>query len=449
MSPQPDILIERARQRARSHGQSQVCPAHVAEVLVQELGQVAPMIEEKIAELLAAVPRDYQTVSVHESLRSFVRSHWHQDALTMIGQLLHIEVSVPEQRDESQSNPDQSELPFTSPTPTDNVAPEIVAGADSPAPHTRVHYATLTEKLKARVRGQDEAVEHVVARLAVFQRQLDARPERPDGVFLFAGPTGVGKTELAKSIAEFVFADPAALLRIDMSEYTHPSDVTRLVGPGPGFLGHDEPSSWLTSRVIKQPRCVLLLDEVEKAHPTVWNTFLQIFDAGRLTDGRGKVADFSQIVIIMTTNVGAEVYADKAPIGLLESATPATETSQVLRELKQVFRPELLNRIDEIVLFKPLTQEIVRAIARMHVEDALQRLQRSGYGINGAEDLPDFIAAVGYDRQYGARPILRAIDEHVMAPLAILDPGTYSAKVDGRSLVWIPLASNSTVSECP
>ena len=436
MTANPEILIERARQAAKRHGHSQVTAAHIAEVIAQDVPERPPYLTARIEKLLGAQVRDYGTVTVPIALKTLVRTRWKSDPLAMLTDLLHIDVPVPAPRPAPNADGDAPQLPFADAEASDNVPPAVEGEAAISAPHMRMDYPALAARLKQRVRGQEEAIEHVVARLAVFQRQLDARPERPDGVFLFAGPTGVGKTELAKSIAELIFGDAEALLRIDMSEYTHPAEVSRLIGPGPGYVGHDEPSSWLTSRIIKQPNCVLLLDEVEKAHPTVWNTFLQIFDAGRLTDGRGRVADFSRVVIIMTTNVGADVYANKAPIGLVNNDTGATEESQVMRELQHVFRPELMNRIDEIILFRPLSHEIVLDIARMHVDGALQRLSRSGYQVANPEVLAEFIARVGYDRQYGARPILRAIDEHMMAPLAILEPGPYAVREHGAHLQW-------------
>ena len=183
---------------------------------------------------------------------------------------------------------------------------------DSQIEDSRLDVPAMIAALQLRVIGQDSAVENVVRRLAVTRAGLDLRPERPDGVFLFVGPSGVGKTEFALALAQELFGSDDALIRLDMSEYSDSSAATRLVGPPPGYVGHDNPSAWLTTRMAKTSAKVLLLDEVEKADPSVWNVFLQVFDAGRLTDCKGVVASFSSTIVIMTSNIGAQAFTKNA-----------------------------------------------------------------------------------------------------------------------------------------
>ena len=298
----------------------------------------------------------------------------------------------------------------------------------------------IMSQLKATVQGQDHAVDAVVNRLAVFVRELDVRPERPNGVFLFAGPTGVGKTELAKNLERALYGSEENLIRIDMSEYYHPAEISRLVGSAPGYVGYDQPESWITTRIKKKPHAVLLLDEVEKAHPSIWNTFLQVFDAGVLTDGRGVTASFKDIVVVLTTNIGAEKFESKNPIGLVHHENTDSEESAVRTEIKNWFRPELINRLDEIVVFKPLSQDVIRKIANIQIESAAARLKASGYSFTIGEDLIEFISVKGFDRQYGARPLLRAVESHVLAPLAVQAPGNFKYHIDTESINWLKIA---------
>lgn len=308
---------------------------------------------------------------------------------------------------------------------------------EPPAITINTDFDEINSQLKRAVQGQDHAIDAVVNRLAVFVRELDVRPERPNGVFLFAGPTGVGKTELARNLARTLYGDEENLIRIDMSEYYHPAEIGRLIGSAPGYVGYDQPDSWITTRISKKPHAVLLLDEVEKAHPIVWNTFLQIFDAGVLTDGRGVTASFKDIVIVLTTNIGAEKFESKNPIGLVHQENTSSEETAVRSEIRNWFRPELINRLDEIVVFKPLTAEIIRKIASNQIESAATRLKASGYHFEIGEDLIDFIATNGFDRQYGARPLLRAVESHMLAPLAVQVPGTFKYQIENNaSIKW-------------
>lgn len=273
----------------------------------------------------------------------------------------------------------------------------------------------LRDVLRGRVRGQDHVIESVVDRLAITRQGLDLRPHRPNGVFLFAGPTGVGKTELATQIAIAEYGGSDHLIRLDMSEYAEREfGVARLVGSAPGYAGHSEPSSWLTTRVRANPRSVILLDEIEKADPGVWSTFLQVFDSGRLTDGRGTTADFSETIVIMTSNLGArEASAVPAGFGdrLHEGAT------RQLSVIKAALSPELLNRIDEVILFDPLSMEAIEDIAESELAALVGRISSSGWNVEYDPDVPRWLAETGYDAAFGARHLQRNIEREFLGLL--------------------------------
>ncbi len=303
----------------------------------------------------------------------------------------------------------------------------------------RVDPAAMAKALNEQIVGQEAAVQAVSARLAITVAQLDLNPHRPDGVFLFAGPTGVGKTALAIAMADALFGSPDALVRIDMSELHDDFTTSKLVGSPPGYVGHDNPEGWLTTKIRQTPRCVLLLDEIEKADPQVWNTFLQVFDAGRLTDMRGTTADFREVVVVMTTNLGAEVFSSTGSVGFVENATSAVADISSVREvLRRTMRPELLNRIDEILVFSPLTAEAVAAITRIRTDAALQTLRSRGYAVEAPPELYAVIERVGFSKEYGAREVLRTVERLVLQPLAALAVGSYRPVVEGDAVRWEP-----------
>ncbi len=278
----------------------------------------------------------------------------------------------------------------------------------------------LEERLHARVIGQDEAVS-AVSRAVRRARAGFKDKNRPVGSFLFLGPTGVGKTELAKALAAELFGDERAMLRFDMSEYMEKHTTARLIGAPPGYVGYDE-GGQLTDAVRRKPYCVVLLDEIEKAHPDVFNLLLQIMEDGRLTDGQGRTVDFRNAVIIMTSNAGAQRLSTTKPLGFAASAKEeiANRKEQVLAEIKHVFRPEFLNRVDELLVFNPLARKELEQIAENMLRELNERMAANGLSIELAPSACELLLAEGSDSKYGARPLRRALRKLVEDPVSDL-----------------------------
>lgn len=272
----------------------------------------------------------------------------------------------------------------------------------------------LEAELHERVIGQDEAVSTVARAIRRAYSGLKS-PKRPIGSFLFLGPTGVGKTELAKTLADVMFGSEDNMIRVDMSEYMEKHSVSRLVGSPPGYVGYDE-AGQLTEQVRQKPYSVILLDEVEKAHPDVFNMLLQVFDDGRLTDGKGRVVDFRNTIIIMTSNLGATALRDDKSVGF--GAVDVSDNydamkARILEEVKQAFRPEFINRIDEIVVFHPLDQKQIREIVKLQAQEIIDRLHDLEIEARVTDTAVDIIADAGFDPDMGARPIRRAIQKQI------------------------------------
>jgi ATP-dependent Clp protease ATP-binding subunit ClpC len=276
----------------------------------------------------------------------------------------------------------------------------------------------MEERLHRRVIGQDEAVVAVSDAVRRSRAGLQAR-RRPTAVFLFLGPTGVGKTELAKALAEVVFGDEDAMLRFDMSEYMERHTVARLIGAPPGYVGYDE-GGQLTERVRRKPYSVILLDEIEKAHPDVYNVLLQVFDDGRLTDGRGRVVDFSNTLIIATSNLGADVIAGqtRSGVGFLSEAGPVSLQGGVMNVLRQHFRPEFINRIDDIILFRSLGRDETRHIVSLQLESVSRLASSQDIELVFDDSIIEHLAEEGYRPEFGARELRRQIQQQVENPLA-------------------------------
>ena len=283
----------------------------------------------------------------------------------------------------------------------------------------------MEDELHKRVVGQNMAIEAVADAVRRSRAGLQ-NEKRPIGSFLFMGTTGVGKTELAKALAEFLFNDENMMTRIDMSEYQERHSVSRLVGAPPGYVGYDE-GGQLTEAVRRKPYSVVLLDEIEKAHPDVFNTLLQVLDDGRLTDNKGRTVDFKNTILIMTSNVGADIiqtFMEHLPLEGEERQNMLSECrNEVLEVLKRTVRPEFLNRIDEVIMFEPLSQTDIREILRMQIRDLQSKLSENGVTIEFTPEFEDYMSTKGYEPAYGARPIKRLMQKELINILAksILD----------------------------
>ncbi len=283
----------------------------------------------------------------------------------------------------------------------------------------------MENELHKRVVGQNMAIEAVADAVRRSRAGLQ-NEKRPIGSFLFMGTTGVGKTELAKALAEFLFNDENMMTRIDMSEYQERHTVSRLVGAPPGYVGYDE-GGQLTEAVRRKPYSVVLLDEIEKAHPDVFNTLLQVLDDGRLTDNKGRTVDFKNTILIMTSNVGADIiqgYMERLPLEPEGREEMLAECrNEVMEVLKRTVRPEFLNRIDEVIMFEPLSQTDIREILRMQIRDLQNRLGENGVTVEFTEGFEDYMSTKGYEPAYGARPIKRLMQKELINFLAksILD----------------------------
>ena len=278
----------------------------------------------------------------------------------------------------------------------------------------------MEERLHDRIIGQDDAV-HAIADAIRRSRAGLKNPRRPIGSFIFLGSSGVGKTELAKALAEFMFDDEDALVRVDMSEYREQHTVSRLFGAPPGYVGYEE-GGQLTEAVRRRPYRVVLFDEIEKAHPDVWNALLQILDDGRLTDGQGRVVDFRNTVLIMTSNLGTEFVKKSGSLGFLRHGEGEVEDDnrdKIERALKATFRPEFLNRVDEIITFKPLSIPDVERIVDLQMKEIQSRLAEYGIRVQLTEPARAWLAREGFDTAFGARPLRRALQKYIESPLSV------------------------------
>ena len=315
----------------------------------------------------------------------------------------------------------------------------------------------MEERLHERIIGQDEAI-HAISDAIRRARSGLKDPRRPIGSFIFIGPSGVGKTELAKALAEFMFDDEEALVRLDMSEYREQHTASRLFGAPPGYIGYEE-GGQLTEAIRRRPYRVVLFDEIEKAHPEVWNALLQILDDGRLTDGQGRVVNFRNTVLIMTSNLGTEYVRKSGSLGFLQRSGDDAEREEhekIEKALKSTFRPEFLNRIDEIITFSPLSIEQMGEIVDLQMREVRERLSEHGMEINLTDDARNWLADVGYDPAFGARPLQRALQKHIESPLSVkILAGEFSegkivhieVSEDGEELIFIPKKDTASASK--
>ncbi len=282
----------------------------------------------------------------------------------------------------------------------------------------RTKLVRMEDRLHQRVIGQDEAVVAVSNAIRRSRAGLQDQ-DRPIGSFIFMGTTGVGKTELARALAEFLFDDEKAMVRIDMSEYMEKFSVSRLIGAPPGYVGYEE-GGQLTEAVRRHPYSVVLLDEIEKAHPEVYNLLLQVLDEGRLTDSKGHVVNFRNTIVIMTSNLGSHLIQERLATITAETrdAVMSELRVQLLELLRKQLPPEFLNRIDDIIVFKPLTEGEIRLIVDIQIERVGRMLRANNIAMEVTEEAKDWIARLGYDIVYGARPLRRVIQRHIINPLS-------------------------------
>jgi ATP-dependent Clp protease ATP-binding subunit ClpB len=300
----------------------------------------------------------------------------------------------------------------------------------------------LEDELHTRVIGQDEAVNSISNAIRRSRAGLQD-PKKPIGSFIFLGTTGVGKTELAKALASYLFNQEKSMVRIDMSEYQEKHTVSRLIGAPPGYVGYDE-GGQLTEAVRRKPYSVVLLDEIEKAHPDVFNILLQVLDVVRLTDNKGRTADFRNTIIIMTSNIGSHLIQKNFDdmVEGNEEAVYAKSQTEVFEELKRTIRPEFLNRIDDIIMFSPLNRENIRQIATLQLESIKERALDAGVELTVTEEALDWLGQLGYDPQFGARPLKRVLQRKILNELSkqILSGNVKDGKVKldckGKELIW-------------
>jgi len=304
----------------------------------------------------------------------------------------------------------------------------------------------LEDLLKLKIIGQDEAIAKVSDIIRLTKSSLDLKPVRPDGVFLFIGPTGVGKTELARVLAEILFDDETKMIRLDMSEYMEPHSVSKIIGSPPGYIGSDQEGG-LTGKVRTEPYSIILLDEVEKAHPDVLNIFLQVFEDGMLTDSQGRTVYFSNCTIIMTSNIGASAaFTRSREIGFSESPGEIDfrKTEKILREaVKKHFTPEFINRIDEVIYFKPLDRSAIKKIAAMKLDEIKRRFKDEQKEIVIDDKVLNLISEKGYNPEYGARFLNRTIEAMVLKPLS---KTVLSRREEKSFAVWVDPAGEIQIS---
>jgi ATP-dependent Clp protease ATP-binding subunit ClpA len=292
-------------------------------------------------------------------------------------------------------------------------------------------FKTMEEEIKKKIIGQNEAVNVVCDRVKLFMTGLHEE-NRPLGVLFFSGPTGVGKTELARVVSSYLFGSDSHFYRYDMSEYSQPHEVSRLVGAPPGYVGFEEEGQ-LTGKIRRDPYCVLLLDEVEKAHPRIFDVFLQVFDAGRLTDGRGNTVDFRNTLIIMTSNIGPELWDEERSLGFRQIESQSTGRAAGLKErmitlLKEKFSAEFVNRIDEVVVFRFLDKDDIKTVTRLIVKEWSEKSMKLGVNLEVSDALLEHLCETGYSRQFGVRNMKRIVENTLIIPLSrnVLE-GTFSS----------------------
>ncbi len=397
-------------------------------------------ILEKIKELTAEI--DKLKIEAEQAER---QTDWGRAAEIRYGKMREVQLKIDELQKELENIPSEKRL-LKDYIDSEDIAEVVSKWTGIPVSKMleseREKLLRLEEELHRRVVGQDEAI-HAVSNAIRRNRAGLQDPNRPIGSFIFLGPTGVGKTELAKALAEFLFDDEKAMIRIDMSEYQERHSVSRLIGAPPGYVGYDE-GGQLTEAVRRRPYSVILLDEIEKAHPDVFNILLQVLDDGRLTDNKGRTVNFKNTIIIMTSNMGAQLILDR--LENLSEQEMEKETDRLREELLQLLkkslRPEFLNRVDDIIMFRPLTRTQIKEIVQIQLEGIKKRLLERGIEFSYTERAVKLLGELGYDPQFGARPLKRVIQNKVLDRLAM---EILSGKISKESIIEVDAENGEIV----
>ena len=392
--------------------------------LLDEAGARTHLLEVKVPALIKKLEQEAENAK--EKKKKAVEQQDYEIAATMRDEQISLEAKVSEELQKWESTLKTKKRKVTQ----DDIAETVSIATGIPVTRLGADDMKMIKQMgdyiKESIIGQDKAV-GALAKVIKRSRTGVATEKKPTGSFMFLGPTGVGKTETVKALAEYMFGDTDAMIRIDMSEYQEKYNVSRLIGAPPGYVGHED-GGQLTEAVRRKPYSVVLFDEVEKAHPDIFNTLLQVLDEGRLTDSTGRVVDFTNTIIVLTSNVGARKLADFGTgIGFSTSSSMLEEQAKmdgiIKKELKNKFSPEFLNRLDDIIVFDQLNTEHVLAIVDIELNKFIERMSLQGYTFKFSKPTKEFLAKEGYDPAYGARPIKRAIQRYVEDAVAdaILD----------------------------
>ncbi len=385
--------------------------------IVCEMMDLPKKVEPDSVEEIQAKKQEIETLR-QEAAEAERAGDYERVAEIRYGRIVDAETAISASKDELASMQSGEAMIREEVNPTD-IADVVARWTGIPVARMlqseREKLLNLEEQLHRRVVGQEEAIEAVADAVRRSRAGLQD-PKRPIGSFIFLGTTGVGKTELAKALAEFLFDDEGLMTRIDMSEYQERHAVSRLVGAPPGYVGYDE-GGQLTEAIRRKPYSVVLLDEIEKAHPDAFNILLQVLDDGRLTDNKGRVVDFKNTIIIMTSNLGSSLIQEALEKDGPEQGMEQARV-QVLELLKRTIRPEFLNRVDETVVFKPLSLEEVTEVVRMQFNAVRRRLAEQNIRLEASEAAVEWISRKGYDPQFGARPLKRTLQREVVNRLS-------------------------------